>query len=41
MAKKRITLSNLIDVGLLKDGEKLECRFTKDGEVYVGRGVVA
>jgi restriction endonuclease Mrr len=37
MAKKRITLSNLIDVGLLKDGEKLECRFTKDGEVYVGR----
>lgn len=37
MAKKRITLSNLIDVGLLKDGEQLECRFTKDGEVYVGR----
>ena len=34
---KRKTLSHLIDAGLLKDGEKLECRFTKSGEVYVGR----
>ena len=34
---KRITLLDLINGGLLKDGEKLECRFTKSGEVYVGR----
>ena len=34
---KRITLLDLINGGLLKDGEKLECRFTKSCEVYVGR----
>ena len=33
---KRITLLNLIKAGLLEDGEKLECRLSKSGEVYVG-----
>lgn len=33
---KRITLLDLIEAGLLEDGEELECRFTKSGEVYVG-----
>lgn len=34
---KRITLLNLIKAGLLEDGEKLECCFTKSGKVYIGR----
>lgn len=33
---KRITLLDLIKAGLLEDGEKLECRPSKSGEVYVG-----
>ena len=33
---KRITLLDLIDAGLLEDGEPLECRFRKNGDVYVG-----
>ena len=33
---KRITLLDLIKAGLLEDGEKLECRLSKSGEVYVG-----
>ena len=33
---KRKTLSDLIDAGLLEDGETLECRLTKSGKAYVG-----
>ena len=34
---KRITLLDLIEAGLLEDGEKLECRLSKSGEAYVGK----
>ena len=33
---KRTSLLDLIKAGLLEDGEKLECRLSKSGEVYVG-----